>query len=297
MDCEPVVRLRPARAAAGTTPTRATTRRVIAAGRAADLTLTLTSDIRIGLEGPSARARTLLQGGRDPVLRAVLGQPQAARTTTRTPRPGSCGPPTTGSTGWPGATFPDHRWRPLPDPQRADAQGPHVRPDRRDRRRGDHVAAGDPARASGTGTTATAGSGTPRSRSGACTRWASSGRPATTSRSSTDLVERDRRQPADRLRHRRPVRPRASRCSTTCTATRAPGRSGSATPPTPSSRTTSGASCSTRCTCTPSRGTGSTSGSGSWPGSRSSTRWSTGASPTAASGRSAASRSTSPRPS
>ena len=39
--------------------------------------------------------------------------------------------------------------------------------------------------ANGTGTTATPGSGTRRSRSGACTRWASTGRPTTSSSSST----------------------------------------------------------------------------------------------------------------
>ena len=56
--------------------------------------------------GAERQGQDPAQGGRDPVLRAVLGQPQAARTTTRTRPPGSSGPPTTGSTGWPGARSP-----------------------------------------------------------------------------------------------------------------------------------------------------------------------------------------------
>ena len=72
-------------------------------------------------------------------------------------------------------------------------------------------------------------------------------------------------------------------------ATPTPARCGSATPPTPSSSTTSGAPCSTRCTCTPRRSTTSTTGSGRSSRSRWPRRSSTGASPTPASGRCAAS--------
>ena len=60
--------------------------------------------------------------------------------------------------------------------------------------------------------------------------------------------------------------------------------------------TTCGARCSTRSTCTPAPATRWTSGCGRSSSARSSRRSRTGASPTAASGRSAASPSTSPRP-
>ena len=81
---------------------------------------------------------------------------------------------------------------------------------------------------------------------------------------------------------------------TTCRATRARGRCAWATAPTTRTSTTSGARCSTRSTCTPSRATRCPSGCGRSSSRRSSRRSSTGASPTAASGRCAASPSTSP---
>ena len=72
----------------------------------------------------------------------------------------------------------------LPAAQRADPQGPDLRPDRRAARRGHHVAARDAAAASATGTTATPGCATRPSRCGACTRSASTARPTTSSTSS-----------------------------------------------------------------------------------------------------------------
>ena len=148
-----------------------------------DLTLTLTSDIRIGIEGPSARSRTLLHEGDTRFCALSWGSLDAAGGLRR-------GLPAPGLDRAPLAALARPRRLPrsplaqLPGPQRADAQGPHLRADRarspprrppRCRRR---------RAASGTGTTATAGSGTPRSRCGACSRSASTGRPATTSRSS-----------------------------------------------------------------------------------------------------------------
>ena len=88
-----------------------------------------------------------------------------------------------------------------------------------------------------------------------------------------------------------------SRRWTTCTATRVRGRCASATRRTSSSRTTSGARSSTRSTCTPRAATTCPSRSGRWWCARSRTRWPTGATPTAASGRCAASPGTSCRPS
>ena len=85
-----------------------------------------------------------------------------------------------------------------------------------------------------------------------------------------------------------------SRCRT-CPATRAPSRCGSATAPSTSASTTSGAPCSTRSTCTPGRASSCPSRCGRCSSGRSSRPPSTGRSPTAASGRCAASRSTSPR--
>ena len=70
-----------------------------------DLTLTLTSDIRLGLEGPGARARTLLKEGDTRFCALSWGRPRRRRT-TRTPTGGWCGPRTTGSTGWPAAASP-----------------------------------------------------------------------------------------------------------------------------------------------------------------------------------------------
>ena len=95
------------------------------------------------LRGSAGHRPDADQGGRDAVRRAVLGRARAAdrRSTRRTS--GWSGPRTTGSTGWPAASFPDHPWRAVPRAQRADAQGPDVRADRRDRRRGDDLAAGD----------------------------------------------------------------------------------------------------------------------------------------------------------
>ena len=72
----------------------------------------------------------------------------------------------------------------LPPAQRAHAEGPDLRADRRDGGRGHHVAARRRPAASATGTTATPGSATPRSCSGASTRSASTGRPTTSSTSS-----------------------------------------------------------------------------------------------------------------
>ena len=84
------------------------------------------------------------QGGRDAASAALSwGERRAAARPTRRRTSGWSGPRTTGSTGSPAARFPDHPWRTLPAAQRADAQGPDLRADRRDGRRRHDVAARD----------------------------------------------------------------------------------------------------------------------------------------------------------
>ncbi len=70
-----------------------------------ELTLTLTSDIRIGVEGSRARARTLLKEGDTRFCALSWGAPSARQLRGRL-RAGWSGRPITGSTGWPGATSP-----------------------------------------------------------------------------------------------------------------------------------------------------------------------------------------------
>ena len=139
----------------------------------------------------------------------------------------------------------------VPAAQRAHAQGPDLRPDRRPARRGHHLACPRRPAASATGTTATPGSATPRSPCGASTRSAWTARPTTSSRSSTTSAATTRTCRSCTASAAR----RSSRSSSwaTCPATRARSRCGSATPPTTSSSTTSGAPCSTPSTCTPAR--------------------------------------------
>ena len=103
------LRLRPRARPAGGTPTQGYYQATIGPP-GADLTLTLTSDIRIGLEGPSARSRTLLKEGETRFCALSWGS-RGRRPTTRTP---------TGRLVWTAhhwqhwlarGGFPDHRWR------------------------------------------------------------------------------------------------------------------------------------------------------------------------------------------
>src|SRR6185312_7955243 len=102
-----------------------------------DLTLTLTSDIRLGLEGSSARGRTLLKEGDTRFCalswgrRIPEGYADAYRRLVWTAHHWQ---------HWLShGRFPDHRWRAHP-------QGPDVRAHRRDRRCGHHLAARDAGR-------------------------------------------------------------------------------------------------------------------------------------------------------
>ena len=194
--------------------------------------------------------------------------------------------------------FPDHPWRADLQRSRAHAQGPDLRADRRDRRRRDHVAARDARRRAQLGLPLLAGSATRRSRSGASTRSASTGRRTTSSTSSPTW------------RRRRTAGCRSCTASTgapSCPSetldhlTRLRGRAAGARRqrrPLARPSTTSGARCSTRSTCTrKSRDHAARARVADARARRSRRRSRTGASPTAASGRCAASRSTSRRPS
>ena len=197
-----------------------------------------------------------------------------------------------GGTGSSGGHFPDHPVAELPRAQRADAQGPELRADRRDHGRRHHVAAGDARRRAQLGLPVHLD---PRLRVHAL------GPVHARLRLGGDRVLRLRhadasrhRRPADHVRDRRRARPHRAARSTTSPATRAPARCGSATAPTTSSSTTCGACCSTRSTSTPATGDAACpTRHGTIPTVGRGRRSPTGRSPTRASGRCAASPSTS----
>ena len=69
----------------------------------------LTTDMRLGFEGPRATARTLLKEGEHALRRAVVERARAAARPSTRPTGGWSGPRTTGSTGWPAAGSPTTR--------------------------------------------------------------------------------------------------------------------------------------------------------------------------------------------
>ena len=155
-----------------------------------ELQLTLTSDMNIGFEGPRAHRPDADQGGRE---RASWRCPGAMRAPPRDLRRRL---PAAGVDRAPLAALAGAR--PLPGPpvahvpgaQRTDAEGPDVCADRRHGGRGHAPRCRRRRAASATGTTATAGSATRPSRCGACTRWASTGRPTTSSYFIAEVAER-----------------------------------------------------------------------------------------------------------
>ena len=159
-------------------------RRAMATRRGVDVELRLTTDLRLGFEGPRAVARTLLKEGETRFVRAVLERARRRRTTYDEAYERLVWTAHHWQHWLARGHFPDHPWRTLPAAQRADAEGPDLRADRRAGRRGDDVAAGDARRRAQLGLPLHAGSATRRSRCGACTRSASTGRPTTSSTSS-----------------------------------------------------------------------------------------------------------------
>ena len=148
----------------------------------------------------------------------------------------------------------------VPPAQRADAQGPQLRPDRRDGRGVDHVAARDPGRRAQLGLPLQLGPRLDVHALGAVhARLRLGGQRLL-------LLHRRRRlgraRAPDHVRHRRRARAAASTRSTTSTATRAPSPCASATARSTSASTTSGARCWTRSTCT--RSPATTSPRGIW---------------------------------
>ena len=184
------VRLRPRGRRPGSTPAPATTRRW-PPPRAATSSCTLTTDMNLGFEGPRATARTLMKEGDTLFVRAVLVRARAAPELRRGLRAPRLDRPPLAALARP-RRVPRPPVAHLPPAQRADAEGPLLRADRRDGGGGHHLAAGDAAAASATGTTATPGSATPPSCSGASTRSASTGRPTTSSTSSPTWPRRRR---------------------------------------------------------------------------------------------------------
>ena len=214
MDCEPVLDYGRDAGALGVHRRRATTRaRRERRGlrRAAHPHHRHAARLR-GRAGQHAHAA---QGGRRPLRRAVLGRRGAADDLRgRLPAAGLDGPPLAALAG--ARAVPRPPLAQLPAAQRADAQGPHLRPDRRGHRRGDAPRCPRRRAATATTTTASPGSATPPSRCGGCTPSASTGRRSTSSPSS-------------------PTSPSATRTCRSCTASAA-----SATSRSPSSTTCPG---------------------------------------------------------
>ena len=110
-----------------------------------DLRLTLTTDLRLGLRGAARGGPHAAEGGRGPLLRAVLGRRQAAEDL-------QAGVQAADLDRAPLAALAGRRPHPGPPveepprPQRADPQGTQLRADRRDRGRRHDLAAGDAGR-------------------------------------------------------------------------------------------------------------------------------------------------------
>ena len=99
------VRLRRAGRRTGSTPVPAT-EEAVARSEGMDLELRLVTDLRLGFEGPRARARTHAAGGRGRVRRARAGRSTGCRRATRRRPSGWRGPAASGRSGSSTARFP-----------------------------------------------------------------------------------------------------------------------------------------------------------------------------------------------
>ena len=134
-----------------------------------------------GGQGRRDRRRVRTRAGRQrELLDARHRGRQRAAPPDPTPRPKStsiapCG---TGAAGWPSRTY-RGRWREMVNRSALDPQAAHLPAHRCHRGRADHQPARAARRARATGTTATPGSATPRSRCTRCCGWDSPTRPPT----------------------------------------------------------------------------------------------------------------------
>ena len=143
MECEPALDYGRSASAWEYDGRRLRHRRVGRPPRTTTCTLRLTTDLRMGFEGGRARARTTLRDGDTAFVALSLERARAARRPTTRPTTALVYTADFWHEWLTHGEFPDHPWRALPAAQRADAQGPDLRPDRRDGRRGHHVAARD----------------------------------------------------------------------------------------------------------------------------------------------------------
>ena len=110
-----------------------------------DLAVTLTTDLRLGFEGARARARTSLRDGDTAFVALSWTEHEGPQTYDE-----AYHRLVYTADFWhewlSHGDFPDHPWQGAPAAQRADAQGPVLRPDGRDLRGGHDVAARDAGR-------------------------------------------------------------------------------------------------------------------------------------------------------
>ncbi len=145
----------------------------------------LFSDIRMGIEGNRAHGRHTLKEGERRFC-ALSWTEGAGRARTRSTEAQEHLERTAHFwRNWLAeGNYPDHPWRYYLQRSALDAEGAHLHADRGARRRARRPRCRRRRGANATGTTATAGCATRRSRSGGCTRSASTGRPTTSSSTS-----------------------------------------------------------------------------------------------------------------
>ena len=115
----------------------------IARAPGSDIELRMTTDLNLGIEGPRRHRAPPDQGGRDVLLRAVVERAPRAAHLRRGLRAARLDRAPLAALARP-RRVPRPPVARRPPALRPHAQGPHVRADRRDRRRGDDLAARDP---------------------------------------------------------------------------------------------------------------------------------------------------------